>query len=166
MSKKRKIKTFFARIYDFIYFTFKYHNGFTKPIVAIGHFRKNKYGELQKTFFKILQKNNFRRTFFQSVLPGQTAGLIKKADKYSDREFHIRFYKNGKIDCEEEVGRFKLLHYYGNRVNKIEALTDFLSSSPLSEWEKKTISTLFGKNEYISLFNRDNLQTQGIESNN
>ena len=66
-----------------------------RPHIVRGYFLNTTSGRYQKIFFEILMKNGFRRTRWQLVLPGQTAGLIKRVSKRSDGtdQFHVRFYK-------------------------------------------------------------------------
>ncbi|MDR3571859.1 MAG: hypothetical protein P4L81_06770 [Candidatus Pacebacteria bacterium] len=101
-----------------------------RPHVVHGYFPNKKSGRYQKIFFKLLLKDGFRRTRWQLVLPGQTAGLIKRVSKRSDGtdQFHIRFYANGSIDCEVEHHNFDLRHWSGARYASVDELHEILRS--------------------------------------
>lgn len=99
-----------------------------RPHVVRGYFPDKKAGRYQKIFFKMLLKDGFRRTRWQLVLPGQTAGIVKRVSKRSDgtNQFHIRFYSNGTIDCEVEHHNFDLRHWSGARYSSVEDLENIL----------------------------------------
>src|ERR1700722_8907061 len=101
-----------------------------RPHIVRGYFPNKVLGRYQKTFFQILLKNGFRRTRWQLVLPGQTAGLIKRVSKRSDGtdQFHVRFYENGTIDCEVEHHNFDLRHWSGARYASVDILEEILAS--------------------------------------
>lgn len=99
-----------------------------RPHIVHGYFPNKKFGRYQKIFFKTLLQDGFRRTRWQLVLPGQTAGLIKRVSKRSDGtdQFHIRFYDNGTIDCEVEHHNFDLRHWSGARYASVDTLEELL----------------------------------------
>src|ERR1700722_8694112 len=102
-----------------------------RPRIVRGHFPHAALGRYQKTFFDLLLKNGFKRTRWQLILPGQTAGLIKRVSKRSDGtdQFHVRFYENGTIDCEVEHHNFDLRHWSGTRYDSVDALEEILRQS-------------------------------------
>lgn len=99
-----------------------------RPRVVHGYFPHAELGGYQKIFFDTLAKNGFRRTRWQLVLPGQTAGLIKKTPPRPDgtNQYHVRFYANGTIDCEVEHGNFHAKHWSGTRYASVEVLNELL----------------------------------------
>lgn len=102
-----------------------------RPRIVRGYFPHNACGRYQKAFFDLLLRNGFKRTRWQLVLPGQTAGLVKRVSKRSDGtdQFHVRFYENGTIDCEVEHHNFDLRHWSGARYDSVEALEELLRTS-------------------------------------
>jgi hypothetical protein len=102
-----------------------------RPRIVRGHFPHAGLGRYQKAFFDLLLKNGFKRTRWQLILPGQTAGLIKRVSKRSDGtdQFHVRFYENGTIDCEVEHHNFDLRHWSGARYDSVDALEELVRSS-------------------------------------
>lgn len=111
---------------------------------------------MQKIFFAVLLKEDFRRTPFQLVFPGQTAGLVKKPDNGCVDEYHVRFYEEGTIDCEKEKGRFHSSHYAGPRTHQLELLEEILERNNLainnlgSDYTEK-IRQLFGEKHYSEM---------------
>jgi hypothetical protein len=101
-----------------------------RPRIVRGYFPHKKSGRYQKMFFSMLLHSGFRRTPWQLVLPGQTAGLIKRVSKRSDGtdQFHVRFYENGTIDCEVEHHNFDLRHWSGARYANVDILEEVLRS--------------------------------------
>ncbi|MFA6353820.1 MAG: hypothetical protein WCW93_02725 [Candidatus Paceibacterota bacterium] len=104
-------------IKDFIYGATKYPCALFKPKVFVGCFGTERHGYYQKIFFSSLIKVGFKRTFWQLVFPGQTAGLIKTIPVTFTgiNEYHIRFYDDGVIECELEVDRWSGGHWTGPR---------------------------------------------------
>lgn len=131
---------------DFCYATWRYGNGFTHPQVTWGYFDNNGRGVLQKLFFEDLLLFSFRRTPWQLVFPGQTAGLVRNVGQ--GIEHHVRFYDDGVIDLEEEHGRFSLSHYAGKREHRPDILEGLLQASLVGrDWGDK-IRPLFGIKPY------------------
>jgi len=138
-------------ILDLLYGAKKYPCGWLKPKVIIGQFNKDENGKNQKIFFNSLLKLGFKRTSWQLVFPDQIAGLIKKIPKTNTGvdEYHIRFYRDGVIDCELEVNRFNGWHWVGPRNYSIEVLGDILDEmKDLTCLEKERIKKQFGEKEY------------------
>jgi len=84
------------------------------------------------------------------VFPGQIAGIIKKIPKNEEgvSEYHIRFYNDGTIECELEVGQWSLKHWTGPRHYGEEGkglLTRLLESLPeIPKDKQESIGKLFG----------------------
>ena len=98
-----------------------------------------------------LLKIGFKRTYWQLVFPNQTAGLILKIPVLSNGidEYHIRFYKEGIIDCELEVNRFNGWHWAGPRTSGVSLLNSFLGKmTKLSSNNKKMIKSQYGTQNY------------------
>lgn len=64
--------------------------------------------------YDALKQAGFAETFWQFVYPGQIGGLIK-APQNSLIELHVRFFEDGLIYCELELGRSVLLHFLNHR---------------------------------------------------
>ncbi len=129
-----------------------YPCGWIKPKVVKGYFIKSNDGIYQKIFFDGLLAIGFKRTYWQLVFPGQTAGLVKKIalqDNGVD-EYHIRFYNDGIIDCELEVNRFNGWHWDGPREHGISLLQEILEKeiNNILHNDKEKISSLFGIKNY------------------
>jgi len=110
---------------DFLNYSSQYPWGIFHRKVVRGYFPNKEKGVTQKVFFKALLKRGFRRTQWQLVLPGQTAGLVKRVppNEQGANQYHVRFYDDGTIDCEIEYHRFHLLHWSGPR-SKEKTLLD------------------------------------------
>lgn len=108
----------------------KHPSGIFRPSIVKGHFHENKFGDLQKLFFNELLLQDFQRTFFQIILPGQTAGLVKAIPVMENgvNECHVRFYKDGTIGCELEVSRWHFNHWVGPRFRDFSVLESILES--------------------------------------
>lgn len=130
----------------------QYPCGWLKPRVALGSFTADENGKHQQLFFRELLTQGFRRTLWQLVFPGQTAGLIKPIPTQTDGvdEYHVRFYDDGVIDCELEVARFHSMHWVGPRRHGIELLENLLERSRTitREQTKNRIRQLFGTKNY------------------
>jgi hypothetical protein len=68
--------------------------------------------------YAALKATGFRETFWQIVYPGQIGGLIRNPCSHLI-ELHVRFFFDGSVYCEIEIGRSGLLHFtmhrwYGN----------------------------------------------------
>lgn len=130
-----------------------------RPRIVHGHFPNKEAGRYQKIFFGLLLQEGFRRTRWQLVLPGQTAGLIRRVTKRSDgtNQFHVRFYSNGTIDCEVEHHNFDLRHWSGARYSSVEVLEEILRSrqEELGETMCEQIRQLFVmKPDYLEAIKR------------
>lgn len=132
--------------FDFLYATWKYPNGFTRPKVTLGYFETSGTGILQRLFFDELLGFSFYRTPFQLVFPGQTAGLVRKAGL--GIEHHVRFYDDGAIDCEQEILRFGLDHYAGQREHRLDVLEGLLQASIIGKDWGEQIKPLFKAKNY------------------
>lgn len=109
----------------------QYPCAWLKPRVVWGHFANNEVGNLQRQFFQELRAQQFRRTAWQLVFPGQTAGLIKPIPIQEDgvNEYHVRFYDDGAIDCELEVARFDSMHWAGPRRHGTDLLNELIDQA-------------------------------------
>lgn len=136
----------FQYLLDFCYATFRFHNGFTKPRAYWGYFNSQEQSKYQKMVFKLLLNHGYQRTLFQLVFPGQTAGIIKKIG--DGREYHVRFYSDGTIECEEEVGRFDTMHYAGKRVFNHTPIVEVLTKNKYPQEICLKITKLFGFKEF------------------
>lgn len=124
--------------------------GFLRPKVVRGYFTVEERGNLQKMLFDELLRLGFRRTYWQLVFPGQTAGIVKKipsADGNAN-EYHVRFYEDGVIDCEFEFHRFSTLHWNGERSQDPALLEHFLPHTTLTEEVIIQIRGMFGTKPY------------------
>ncbi len=143
---------YLEHIKDFIYGATRYPPALIKPSVYWGHFKDDENGNYQRVFFNELISNNFRRTPWQLVFPQQTAGLIKKFPRNEEgvNEYHVRFYSDGVIDCEQEVGRFEKGHWSGPRFHSTNPLEKILNNEMLSlpQNTKDHIKSLFGTKPY------------------
>ena len=152
-SKSRTMKRgLFQYTADLFYGATKYPFGGIKPKVVLGYFSSCKTGRNQKIFFEELRYQGFKRTIWQLVFPGQTAGLVKKIPMQLNgvNEYHVRFYDDGTIDCEVEISRFDSLHWIGPRQHGTEMLENILDNSVIITCErtKEKIKKLFGKKPY------------------
>ncbi len=151
---KRGIKDY---ILDAVYAVTKFPSGFMKPKVVKGYFPETDKGKLQRLFFEELLKENFKRTHWQLVFPGQIAGLIKNISE-NDRvnEYHVRFYDDGTIDCEREVPRFNSWHWTGPRENGNPYLQELLMTvCDIPENLAQQIQILFGDKDYATKCERE-----------
>lgn len=120
---------------DFFNYSFQYPWGIFNRKVVRGYFPHKEKGPVQKLFFKALLKKGFRRTRWQLILPGQTAGVVKRIppNEQGANQCHIRFYDDGAIDCEIEYHKFHLLHWSGPRCKEktlLEKILKELSNIP------------------------------------
>jgi len=139
-------------ITDFYHGATKYPCGWFKPVVVLGHFRPDEVGNLQRIFFSELRAQGFKRTPWQLVFPGQTAGIIKLISIQEDgvNEYHVRFYNDGVIDCELEVARFDSMHWVGPRRYGVEILNDLIDQAITipCEQTRDRIKKLFAVKQY------------------
>jgi len=145
-------KSLFSYLGDLFYGASMYPCGWIRPKVFKGYFANTNNGIYQKIFFDRLLAIGFRRTYWQLVFPGQTAGLVKTKTLKNNGvdEYHIRFYDDGIIDCELEVNRFNGWHWDGPRQHGISLLHEILEKeiANISYKTKKEISSLFGTKNY------------------
>jgi hypothetical protein len=136
---------------DLLYCVSKYPSCWMRLSVWQGHFTDDENGNIQRIFFDELLNSGFKRTPWQVVFPGQTAGLIKKiAPSPKEDEYHIRFYDDGTIAGELEVNRFNCLHCVGPRRDGIDLLENILDKEMmhLPPDQKDAIRPLFGVKPY------------------
>ena len=118
--------------------------------IVRGYFDAGSNSAYQQRFFDALVKDGFKRTPWQLVLPGQTAGLIKRIPAQHDgaNQCHVRFYQDGTIECELEYHNFHLRHWSGARRRDeayLEGLLQELSHT-VGEYAEG-IRVLFGSKE-------------------
>lgn len=138
-------------VQDLVYGATQFPCGIVKPQVYRGYFVPTVKGELQRVFFHELLRIGFERTIWQLVFPGQTAGIIRKIEPTPEGidEHHVRFYDDGAIVCESEVGRFHRDHWSGPRQHSSEPLERILvHESILHPDQKDAIRKLFGKKDF------------------
>ncbi|MDP3965539.1 MAG: hypothetical protein Q8Q13_01945 [bacterium] len=142
-------------IADFLYGTTKYPCALLMPRIFFGYFGHAPHHHYQKIFFKGLRAIGFRRTTWQLVFPGQTAGLIKRIPITDTgvNEYHVRFYEDGLIECELEVDRWNSRHWTGPRHHGDdgkELLIQILATEfkEMSKEEKAHVSKLFGAKRF------------------
>ncbi len=130
----------------------QYPCGWLKPRVVWGHFKPDEIGNLQRSFFDELRAQGFKRTPWQLVFPGQTAGIIKPIPVQEDgvNEYHVRFYNDGIIDCELEVARFDSMHWAGPRRHGVDLLNELIEQAvTISCYQTRDrIRNLFGTKSY------------------
>jgi len=140
---------------DVHYAATRYPSAWLFPKVVWGYFPKTEEGFYQEIFFKELQKLQFKRTVWQLVFPGQNAGLIKKIPVQEDgtNEYHVRFYVDGIIHCEQEVHRFSPYHFRGTRhTDGTHILENMLNEkNRLDLQTKDRIRNLFRVKNYAEL---------------
>ncbi|MCB9808486.1 hypothetical protein H6770_04505 [Candidatus Peribacteria bacterium] len=152
MSHPEKQIGALSYIADLVYGATKYPSGWIKPSVVRGFFTDTRKGELQQIFFDALIQAEFKRTYWQLMFPGQTAGLVRKqkVEPSKPNEHHVRFYNDGVIDCELEFDRFHRSHWTGERHSGIDFLHEFLDKSVkgITSDTKSEIGELFQKKNF------------------
>ena len=143
---KKKLITYAA---ETLYGATRYPSGWLKPRVVRGYFPNTREGQLQKVFFEHLLEHNFKRTPWQLVLPGQTAGLIRRCENPMEpkKQYHVRFFRDGLIHCEVEHHRFTRFHWSGERSCGLSFLDSLLHqhSGGIPMHLKKDIKMLFAQ---------------------
>ncbi len=142
---------------DFVFGSTKYPCALFKPKVFNGYFGDEEHHKVQYDFYLHLMGLGFKRTLFQLVFPGQTAGIIKRVPTRKDgvNEYHIRFYEDGTIDCELEVTRWSTKHWSGTRHRDKDGkdlLVNILEFElvEVPQNQKDAISKLFGYKPYTT----------------
>jgi len=109
---------------DLRYTYSNFETGFSRKDVVQGYFADNEQGRTQELLYQNLLNVGFRRTPYQVVFPGQTAGIIRKVKPNIDgmNEVHVRFYDDGVISAELEHGRFTPGHWRKKRDDGSECL--------------------------------------------
>ena len=148
MSKRHRHRREFL-----IYYLMKYPWGLMHPKEVRGYFAPGPNQAHQQHFFETLLKKGFKRTKFQVILPGQTAGLIKRIPPQENGadECHVRFYDDGTIECEIEHHRLHVGHLSDVRWRSIDFLEGILKEH-LDELHPDTvpeIRKLFGLKERV-----------------
>lgn len=136
------IRTYLA---DTLHGATQYPCAWLRPDVYYGKFADTKEGALQKLFFNELLKQGFKRTPWQLVFPGQTAGIIKKIPPQENHanEQHLRFYTDGGITAELEFDRFHIKHWRGERNHNTTILEELLKKTTIEIRLKEQLRTLF-----------------------
>jgi len=138
------------RLFDLLYVSAQHPPALVNPLVWRGYFPRTKKGHYQKICFQHLLRDGFKRTPWQLVFPGQTAGLVKLISEEDGNEAHVRFYRDGIIACELEYHRFgnELRHLRGEHLDGSDYLRGELDDSDLSEDERNNIVTLIQERDY------------------
>jgi hypothetical protein len=141
---------------DLWYGASKYPWGWIRPRVVEGRFADSDVGRIQRQFFDALLCIGFRRTRWQLVFPGQTAGIVKNIDGTRiPMEYHVRFYDDGAIHCERECHRFRMLHWTGERDTRVECGEEALAMVPaLPTQVVKRVRQFFSEKPYSRLCER------------
>ena len=130
----------------------KYPWALFRPRIVRGYFQASEHRYYQEIFFQALLRAGFKRTRWQMVLPGQTAGLVKRIPRRSDgtNQYHVRFYEDGMIDCEVEHHNFHIRHWSGAREKSKDFLEDILHNwvKDVAEDAAMHIRQLFGTKEH------------------
>ncbi len=127
---------------DIKYATQNFETGFSRKDVVEGYFIDNDLGQNQKLLYGSMLGIGFKRTPWQIVFPGQTAGLIRKIKPHLEgiNEMHVRFYSDGIISAELEHGRFSLGHWRRPRENGnnrlVEVIDDEIQNIPPNKKEE------------------------------
>lgn len=145
-----KIIRLFSYLFDLCYGAGKYPCAWFKPKVFFGTFTETSTSNYQKIFYQELRRWGFKRTFWQLVFPGQVAGLVKKVQSKLNgaNEYHVRFYRDGTIDCEIEVDRFSELHWSGHREHDLKFLIDITNKSSIPNDTKENIISLLNEKKF------------------
>jgi hypothetical protein len=78
--------------------------------------------------YEALKSVGFKETYWQFIYPGQIGGLIQNAGG-SLIEIHVRFFENGLIYAEMEIGRTGSLHLIDRRLYANHYLIKKMSST-------------------------------------
>ncbi|MGA8498629.1 MAG: hypothetical protein WB764_24305 [Xanthobacteraceae bacterium] len=78
--------------------------------------------------YEALKGSGFKETYWQFIYPGQIGGLIQNAGG-TLIEIHVRFFKNGLIYAEMEIGRTASLHLIDRRLYANHYLVRKMSSN-------------------------------------
>jgi hypothetical protein len=144
-------KNLFSYLLDHWYSLVRFDPAFLRPVVMRGYFEAHAQGYLQEVFFHELLRQGFKRTVWQLVLPGQTAGLVYKVVVPESEvlyQYHVRFYSDGTIDCELEPHNWSMHHLSGTRSVDATLLAPFLHKSKLRTDERDAIEKLFETKEH------------------
>jgi hypothetical protein len=132
-----------------------FETGFGRRDVVEGYFVDNELGQNQRLMYNCLLDDGFKRTPWQIVFPGQTAGLIQKINppiKGMD-EMHVRFYDDGAISAELEYNRFSPGHWRMPREEASDGLAQILNSEiqTISDDKKEQILKQITRRHYSAL---------------
>jgi len=67
------------------------------------------------SIYQALKEMGFKETYWQFVYPGQIGGLVK-SPRSNLLELHVRFFQEGMMYAEIEMGRSALLHFLNRRL--------------------------------------------------
>lgn len=76
--------------------------------------RRSKEYDAMTAIYQALKRAGFNETYWQFVYRGQIGGLVKNP-RGTLLEFHVRFFEDGMIYAEIELGRSVLLHFLNRR---------------------------------------------------
>lgn len=88
--------------------------------------------EFFKAIYEALRSSGYKETVWQFVYPGQIGGLIRNPNG-GFIELHVRFFDDGTIYGEIELGRSFLLHFVERRLFINDYLVGVLSSKLSAE---------------------------------
>ncbi len=71
--------------------------------------------EPMNSIYQALKEMGFKETYWQFVYPGQIGGLVK-SPRSNLLELHVRFFQEGMMYAEIEMGRSALLHFLNRRL--------------------------------------------------
>lgn len=137
-----RVKDIYNASLDFLFGAVMYPNAITHSKQAMGRPKsEGRKGQLQNLLYDELQDTGFKHTRFQIIFPGQTSGVIYPLYDHplGISEAHVRFYNNGDIHCELEVGRFDPEHYTGPRHDGKQFLEEILSEGNLPQATQEEI---------------------------
>lgn len=145
VKRRAGVKTYARCVANLLKYSRKHPWGIFRRRVVRGHFPHPQNGSTQKEFFRFLLESGFKRTKWQLILPGQTAGVVKKITPGTEGadQYHIRFYDDGTIDCEAEYNRFTIRHWSGVMQKGRTVFERILAELPIPENKRAEIGMLF-----------------------
>mgnify|MGYP001767222361 CR=1 FL=1 len=96
----------------------------------------------------------FRETVWQYVYKGQIGGLVRSYGS-SIIEVHVRFFEEGEIYAEVELGRSGIVHFFHERIYGNDYICGLLKSSLSSEEMKSLEMYIAAHKERKILYNQE-----------
>jgi hypothetical protein len=131
-----------------------FETGFSRRDVVSGYFSQSESGQNQRLLYDGLLDNGFKRTHWQIVFPGQTAGLVRKIEPIDSMdEMHVRFYDDGCISSELERRRFSFGHWRIPRKDGNDKLAQIINDeiSGIPPEQKKAILSQVKSRHYSAV---------------